>query len=184
MSIMAMEVSFDRQWQFWRVNMSPPRMPMVQVSFFVGIYSLYQCTAFEEATRLMSIMAMAGHGRRVSLLSCCLRGEGISRWFRFRSGERFSQKLSPVEKPTSIVRTTPLEKESFYPSVGNIPCSNRSPYVPTVRLRRNILSRAGLRDVYLDVSICHLRPCTTGPRGCGRVSVLSFRTDNDLRLPL
>jgi hypothetical protein len=55
--------------------MSPPRMPMVQVSFFVGIYSLYQCTAFEEATRLMSIMAMAGHGRRVSLLSCCLRGE-------------------------------------------------------------------------------------------------------------
>jgi hypothetical protein len=50
-------------------------MPMAQVGFFVGVYSLYQCTAFEEATRLMSTMAMAGHGRRVSLLSCCLRGE-------------------------------------------------------------------------------------------------------------
>jgi hypothetical protein len=50
-------------------------MPMVQVGFFVGSCSLCQCTAFEEATRLMSMMAMAGHGRRVSLLSCCLRGE-------------------------------------------------------------------------------------------------------------
>jgi hypothetical protein len=45
-------------------------------------------------------------------------GKGIC----FRSGERFSQKLSRVEKPTSIVSTAPLGKDYFYPSVGNIPC--------------------------------------------------------------
>jgi hypothetical protein len=58
--------------------MSTRRMPMVQVSFFVDISSIYQCTSFDESARLMSIMAMASHGRQVfSLLSCCLRGEGI-----------------------------------------------------------------------------------------------------------
>jgi hypothetical protein len=38
---------------------------MVQVSFFVGISSIYQCTAAEEAACLMPIMAMASHGRQV-----------------------------------------------------------------------------------------------------------------------
>jgi hypothetical protein len=50
-------------------------MPMVQDGFFVGISSIYQCVAFEDPAALMSKMTMGGHGRRVSLLSCCLRGE-------------------------------------------------------------------------------------------------------------
>jgi hypothetical protein len=37
-------------------------MPTVQVSFFVGISSIYLCMAFEEAICLMSIMVMASHG--------------------------------------------------------------------------------------------------------------------------
>jgi hypothetical protein len=57
--------------------MSPRRMPMVQVNFFVGMSSIYQqCMAFNEATRLMSIMAMASHGW-LKLLLCCLCCEGI-----------------------------------------------------------------------------------------------------------
>jgi hypothetical protein len=50
------------------------RMQMVQFSFFVGLSSIYRCTAFEESTTLlMSIMAMASHDcQGFSLLSCCL----------------------------------------------------------------------------------------------------------------
>jgi hypothetical protein len=72
MSIMAMAshgrqvVHFFRvvQWYFWRVNMSTRRMPTVQVSFFVSIYSIYLAMAFDESTLLLSIMAMASHGRQ------------------------------------------------------------------------------------------------------------------------
>jgi hypothetical protein len=39
-------------------------MPRVQVSFFVGISIICPCMAFDETTLLMSIMAMASHGRR------------------------------------------------------------------------------------------------------------------------
>ncbi len=66
----------SRQWYFWRVNMSPRRMPTVQVSSIVGISGIYPRTASGEGSSLMLIMAMASHGRRVSLLSCCLRGGG------------------------------------------------------------------------------------------------------------
>ncbi len=55
--------------------MSPRRTPREQVGFFVGVSSIDQCMVCSEGTSLMSMMAMAGHGRRVSLLSCCLRGE-------------------------------------------------------------------------------------------------------------
>jgi hypothetical protein len=58
--------------------MSPLRRPIAQVRVFVGMSNIYQQTAGKEATRLMSIMATASHGRQVfSLLSFCLRGEGI-----------------------------------------------------------------------------------------------------------
>jgi hypothetical protein len=40
-------------------------MPMVQVSFFVGISIIYRCMKFDETTFLMSIMAMASHGCQV-----------------------------------------------------------------------------------------------------------------------
>jgi hypothetical protein len=49
--------------------------------------------------------------------------------FPFWSGERFSQKLSRVEKTTRKVSTTPLKKDYFYPSVGNIPCYGHHNYV-------------------------------------------------------
>jgi hypothetical protein len=39
--------------------MSGRRMPMVQVSFFVGIPSIYLCMAFEDPVPLMSTMTMA-----------------------------------------------------------------------------------------------------------------------------
>ena len=45
--------------------MSPPQIPTVEDSFFVGISSIYLCMEFEEATILLSIMAMASHGRQV-----------------------------------------------------------------------------------------------------------------------
>jgi hypothetical protein len=51
--------------------MSPRRIPREQVGFFVGISSINQCMVYSEGTSLMSIMAMASHGRRVSLLSRC-----------------------------------------------------------------------------------------------------------------
>jgi hypothetical protein len=51
-------------------------MPTVQVTFFVGIVSIYLCKAFVEAACLMSIMAMASRGRRIFSLPSCLRGEG------------------------------------------------------------------------------------------------------------
>jgi hypothetical protein len=35
---------------FLRVNMLTRRIPMVQVCFFVGISSIYHCTAFDELT--------------------------------------------------------------------------------------------------------------------------------------
>jgi hypothetical protein len=55
----------------------PPPPPIEQVCFFVVFFSIYQCTTVNEATRLMSKMvAMASHGQQVSLLSCCLHGEG------------------------------------------------------------------------------------------------------------
>jgi hypothetical protein len=38
---------------------------MVQVSFFVGISSIHPCTAVDESTLLLSIMAMASHGSQV-----------------------------------------------------------------------------------------------------------------------
>jgi hypothetical protein len=44
--------------------MSTRRLPMAQVSFFVGISSIYLCTAVDESTLLLSIMAMASYGRR------------------------------------------------------------------------------------------------------------------------
>jgi hypothetical protein len=40
------------------------RMPTIQVSYFVGISSNYLSMAFDEYTILMSIMAMASHGRQ------------------------------------------------------------------------------------------------------------------------
>jgi hypothetical protein len=59
--------------------MSIRRMPTSQVCFFVDISSIYQWMAFDESTRLQSIMAMASHGLKVfSLLLCSSRGgEGI-----------------------------------------------------------------------------------------------------------
>jgi hypothetical protein len=38
---------------------------MVQISFFVGISSIYLCMASNEAPCLMLIMAMASHGRQL-----------------------------------------------------------------------------------------------------------------------
>jgi hypothetical protein len=38
---------------------------MAQVSFFVGIDSIYPCMTVEEATSLMSIIVMASYGRQV-----------------------------------------------------------------------------------------------------------------------
>jgi hypothetical protein len=70
--------SFDRQWHLWSVNQPPRCLPMVQDSSIVGISSIYPWTASSEGSSLMLIMAMASHGRRVSLLSCCLRGGGDS----------------------------------------------------------------------------------------------------------
>jgi hypothetical protein len=68
--------SFDRQWHFWSVNQPPHRLPTVQVSSIVGISSIYLSTATGKGSSLMLIMAMASHGQRVSLLSCCLCGGG------------------------------------------------------------------------------------------------------------
>jgi hypothetical protein len=68
--------SFRQQWHLWSVNQPPCRLPTVQVSSIVGISSIYLWTASGEGSSLMLIMAMASHGQRVSLLSCCLRGEG------------------------------------------------------------------------------------------------------------
>jgi hypothetical protein len=45
--------------------MSTRRLPMVQVCSFVDISSIYQCMAADELTLLLSIMAMASHGRQV-----------------------------------------------------------------------------------------------------------------------
>jgi hypothetical protein len=41
--------------------MSTRRLTMVQVSFFVGIASIYRCTAVDESILLLSIMAMASY---------------------------------------------------------------------------------------------------------------------------
>jgi hypothetical protein len=41
--------------------MSTPQLPMVQVRFSVGIYSIYQCTAVNKLTLLLSIMAMTSY---------------------------------------------------------------------------------------------------------------------------
>jgi hypothetical protein len=41
--------------------MSTRRLPMVQVRFFVGLSSIYQCNAVDESTLLLSIMAMASY---------------------------------------------------------------------------------------------------------------------------
>jgi hypothetical protein len=51
--------------------MSGRRMPMVQVSFFVGIPSIYLCMAFEDPVPLMSIMTMA-----FIALFCVVKGFG------------------------------------------------------------------------------------------------------------
>jgi hypothetical protein len=40
-------------------------MLSIKVSFFVSISIIYQFMAFDETTLLMSIMAMASHGRQV-----------------------------------------------------------------------------------------------------------------------
>jgi hypothetical protein len=37
----------------------------VQICFFVGMHSIYRCTAVDDSTFLLSIMAMASHGRQV-----------------------------------------------------------------------------------------------------------------------
>jgi hypothetical protein len=58
--------------------MSTRRRPPVQASFFVSISNIYRSMAGNHLTCLMSIMAMASHGRQVfSLPLCCLCGEGI-----------------------------------------------------------------------------------------------------------
>jgi hypothetical protein len=64
---------------------------MVQVSFFVGLSSIYQCTAVEEAACLMSIMAMASHGCRVFHFLCvvCV-GKGFEDEFSDNSDISFS----------------------------------------------------------------------------------------------
>jgi hypothetical protein len=75
-------LSFDWQWNFWRASMWYRCRPMVQVSFFVGISSIYRWMAGGDTTRLMSIMAMGSNGHQVFSLPplCCLRREGIWRW--------------------------------------------------------------------------------------------------------
>ena len=65
----------SRQWLFWSANKPPRRSPTAQVRSIVGVSSTCQSTATGECSSLMSTMAMASHSRRVSLLSCCLRGE-------------------------------------------------------------------------------------------------------------
>jgi hypothetical protein len=41
--------------------MSTRRLPMVQVSFFVCISSIYPCTGGDKLTLLLSIMVMASY---------------------------------------------------------------------------------------------------------------------------
>jgi hypothetical protein len=121
--------SFDRQWHFWSVNKPPRRPPTLQVRSIVGIYSIYRSMAAGEYSSLMSIMAMASHGRRVSLLSCCLRGGGVWRWILERRQGRFGKFWSfvnhqtsglssdnpIVEKPTGMVCRLPLRRRSSIP---------------------------------------------------------------------
>ncbi len=45
--------------------MSTRQIPRVQASFFVSFASIYLPMAFDESTLLLSIMAMASHGRQV-----------------------------------------------------------------------------------------------------------------------
>ena len=91
--------SFARQWCFWRVNARGRRAPTAQVGFFVlGISVLCQCTAFDIPTPLMSMMAMASQGRRVSLLSCCLGGEVEK--LRSKGSRRATKDEQRVERST------------------------------------------------------------------------------------
>jgi hypothetical protein len=48
------------------------RLPMGQVCFFVGISSIYECTAVITLTLLLSIMAMTSHGRQVFHFLCAV----------------------------------------------------------------------------------------------------------------
>jgi hypothetical protein len=65
--------------------MLPRQMPMVQVSFFVGISSIYLFMAFNEATRLMSMtMAMASHGCQVFHFFCVVC---VGKGFEDESGQ-------------------------------------------------------------------------------------------------
>jgi hypothetical protein len=98
---------------------------MPKDSSFVRRCSLYQCAPNEDNTLLLSILVLARYGRQSFDFFRVVCGGKMNSWriliFRFRSVEPFIQKLSRVEKPSRIVCTTPLEKDYFYPSVGNIP---------------------------------------------------------------
>jgi hypothetical protein len=48
--------------------MTTRRLPMVQVSFFVGISSIYLCMEVEEAACLMSIMVMASYSYIITIV--------------------------------------------------------------------------------------------------------------------
>jgi hypothetical protein len=53
-------------------------MPMMQDSFFAGLSSISPCMTFDKSTRLLSIMAMASHGRQVFSLLCVVwEGKGF-----------------------------------------------------------------------------------------------------------
>jgi hypothetical protein len=68
----------------WRVTTALPKgkyayFPNAEgtVGYFISISTITVRSAFGTYASLRSIMTMASHGRRVSLPSRCLRGEGI-----------------------------------------------------------------------------------------------------------
>jgi hypothetical protein len=51
------------------------QLPMVKVSFFLGISSIYKCTEVDKSTLLLSIMAMASYSSIItSLIMVLLMG--------------------------------------------------------------------------------------------------------------
>jgi hypothetical protein len=70
------------------------QMPMVQVCFFVGISSIYQCKEFDESTGLMLIMAMASHSRQVfHFFRVVCVGKGFEDEFSDNSDLSFSVRI-------------------------------------------------------------------------------------------
>jgi hypothetical protein len=81
--------------------------------------------------------------------------------FHFQSGEQFRQKFSRIEKANSIVSTTPLEKDYFYPSVGNIPCMMKRGF--------DKVRTAGYRTAQVPV-LCNTSPNGTVVERCNVVN--------------